>query len=75
MHEDKTFRARLEKIDDGMYRAFYRQTTPREEQEDEAGAKGRIPPDTHVGSDAASVRAFVESLAKNRGFEKVVWEP
>lgn len=70
--EETVFRARLEQVGDHMFRAFYRRDTIG--ADDDQGAKGHITPDTHIGTDARSVKTFVESLAKNRGYDEVLWE-
>jgi hypothetical protein len=70
--EETVFRARLEQVGDNMFRAFYRRETIG--AEDDQGAKGHITPDTHIGTDAEAVKAFVESMAKNRGYQRVLWE-
>ena len=69
------FRAKLEQTGPNMFRAQYRGDINRTEPRNEVGGEGsHILPDTHIGTDEDSVRAFVETLAKNRGFDRVVWE-
>jgi hypothetical protein len=31
-------------------------------------------PDSHIGTDAASVQLWVETMAKALGYDRVVWE-
>ena len=58
----------------GLFRAVYRGDV-------NAGAPAAAPTgaaemlDTHIGVDAAAVKAFVEQLAAARGFSRVVWGP
>ena len=75
MPDDKAvFRARLEESG-GLFRAFYRGDMNRTEPRSEVGGEGEhILPDTHIGVSEETVRAFVEELARSRGYEQVVWE-
>jgi hypothetical protein len=69
------FRARLEQVESDLFKAVYRgDLNPSDPMDDINGDERRLFPDSHIGTDAGSVRSFVESLAKNRGFSQVVWE-
>jgi hypothetical protein len=69
------FRARLEQDRGGLFRAIYRgdlnATEPRTEVE---GEGPQVLPDMHIGTDPDAVRVFVETLARDRGYSRVVWE-
>lgn len=66
----------------GTLRAIMRETEPNvlkseypgEMNQDEAGVEA-FPPDSHIGTDAASVKVWVETMAKDLGYDRVVWEP
>jgi hypothetical protein len=62
------FRARLEQIGEGMYRAFYQRDAGIAEPAIDTRARGHVAPDMHTGTDPDSVSPFVESLAKNQGY-------
>ncbi len=69
------FRARLEQVEKSVFKATYRgDMNPSDPPDDVNGSADRLFADSHVGTDAHSVRSFVESLAKNRGYDRVVWE-
>ena len=68
------FHARLERVGD-LYRANYRADPNPSTPVSGVEAEGpQIWTDSHVGTDPAAVRTWVESLAKNRGYARVVWE-
>jgi hypothetical protein len=72
---ETVFRARLEQTGPQLFRALYRgDINPNEPRNEVAGDGDHILPDSHIGTNPQSVRAFVEALAENRGCTKVVWE-
>ena len=78
--ERRAFHARLEQTEPNLYRASYRgDINPDSDGPDsDAGttlAEGpQLYPDTHIGTDAEAVRNFVETLARQHGYDTVVWE-
>jgi hypothetical protein len=64
-----TFRARLEEVEPNMYRAVYAG-----ESNPEDAAAAQVWPDAHVGDSPEAVKAFVEKLARELGYDHVVWE-
>jgi len=61
-------RAVLREVEPGLFRAEYTgEINPDNPDEREI-------PDYHVGTDAAGVRQWVETMATNLGYEKVVWD-
>jgi hypothetical protein len=64
-----TLRAIMREMEPGLFRAEY----PGEINQQEAGAEAI--PDSHVGTDAAGVRQWVETMARDLGYDRVVWEP
>ncbi len=64
------FRARLEKMDSNLYRAVYLG-----ELNPEHSAGGQAWPDAHVGDTPEGVKTWVENLAREMGYTRVVWEP
>lgn len=61
--------ARLERMDSGLFRAVF----PGEMNAENA-APGQQWPDAHVGDDPDGVKAWVESLAPQLGYRRVVWD-
>jgi hypothetical protein len=64
-----TLRAILREVEPSLFRAEY----PGEMNADNAGVEAF--PDSHIGTDAAGVKQWVETMAKGLGYEGVVWEP
>lgn len=64
-----TFRARLEQVEPGMYRAVYAG-----ELNPQGASPAEVWPDAHVGDSPEAVKAFVEKFARELGYERVVWE-
>jgi hypothetical protein len=62
-------RATLEEVEPGLFRADY----PCELNQEEAGREAF--PDTHIGTDAAGVKSWVEEMAAGLGYERVEWVP
>jgi hypothetical protein len=52
-----------------MYRAVYAG-----ESNPEDAAAAQVWPDAHVGDSPEAVKAFVEKLARELGYDHVVWE-
>ena len=72
---DTIFRAKLEQLEPNLFRATYRgDLNPSDPPDHIMGSANRLFPDSHIRTDADSVKSFVESLAKNRGYAQVVWE-
>jgi hypothetical protein len=63
-----TLRAIMREVEPNVYKAEY----PGEMNQDEAGVEAF--PDSHVGTDAASVKMWVETMATDLGYDRVVWE-
>jgi hypothetical protein len=59
----------LREMEPNLFRAAY----PGEINPDEAGVE--VLPDSHIGTDAAGVRQWVETMAKGIGYNRVAWEP
>jgi hypothetical protein len=64
-----TLRAIMREMEPNLFRAEY----PGEMNADDSGVEAF--PDSHIGTDAASVRLWVETMAKDLGYDRVVWEP
>ena len=64
-----TLRAILSEVEPGLFRAEY----PGEMNADDSGIEAF--PDSHIGTDAAGVKQWVETMAKGLGYERVVWKP
>jgi hypothetical protein len=64
-----TLRAIMRGVEPNVFKAEY----PGEMNQDEAGVEAF--PDSHIGTDAASVKLWVETMAKDLGYDRVVWEP
>lgn len=64
-----TLRAILREMELGLFRAEY----PGEMNADDPGVEAF--PDLHIGTDAAGVKQWVETMATGLGYERVVWEP
>ncbi len=63
-----TLRATLLEIEPGLYRAQYSgELNPENPDQREI-------PDFHLGTNAASVRQWVEEMASGLGYDRVVWE-
>jgi hypothetical protein len=62
------FHASLRQVEDGLFRAEY----SGEINPDRPDA--RQIPDVHVGTSAADVKIWVEQMAKNLGYTRVVWD-
>lgn len=64
------FHARLEKVEPNVYRAvFAGELNPSHPRTGEAW------PDAHVGDTPEGVKAWVENMARDLGYSRVVWEP
>jgi hypothetical protein len=61
--------ARLERMDSGMYRAVFAG-----ESNPEDPAPGQEWPDAHIGDTPEGVKLWLESLAPQLGYRRVVWE-
>lgn len=64
-----TLRAIVREMQPGLFRAEY----PGEMNQQQAGVESF--PDSHIGTDANGVREWVEAMAVNLGYDRVVWEP
>jgi hypothetical protein len=64
-----TLHAILREVEPNLFRAEY----PGEMNQDEADIEAF--PDSHIGTDAAGVRQWVETMAKGLGYDRVVWDP
>ncbi len=63
-----TFRAVLRQIEPGLFRSEYSgEINPQDPD-------AREIPDFHIGTDAASVKLWVEQMATGLGYDKVVWD-
>ncbi|HYZ21330.1 MAG TPA: hypothetical protein VE690_04150 [Rhodopila sp.] len=63
-----TLHARLREVEPGVFSAEY----PGELNPAEGGPQTY--PDTHVGTDPAGVRSWVEQMARGLGYDRVEWE-
>ncbi|HEY0422170.1 MAG TPA: hypothetical protein VGC82_02490 [Rhodopila sp.] len=63
-----TMRAVLHETEPGLYRAEYSGELNPEDSD------ARDFPDSHIGTDADGVRQWVETMATNLGYDKVVWD-
>jgi hypothetical protein len=63
-----TMHAVLHETEPGLYRAEYSGELNPEDPD------AREFPDSHIGTDADGVRQWVESMAANLGYDKVVWD-
>jgi len=64
------FHARLEKVEKNLYRAvFAGEMNPKDP------AEGQAWPDAHLGDTPEGVKLWVENLAREMGYSRVVWEP
>ena len=71
----REFHARMEQPEPGLFRATYRADINPDDGSAKILSEGpHILPDTHIGTDEASVRSFVETLARGRGFDRVIWD-
>ena len=71
----RAFHARMEQPEAGLFRATYRADLNPDVASAEILSEGpQILPDMHIGTSEAEVRNFVETLARSRGFDRVVWE-
>ncbi|HSU05011.1 MAG TPA: hypothetical protein VLI93_05525 [Acetobacteraceae bacterium] len=61
--------ARLERIDSGMFRAVFAG-----ELNPENAAAGQEWPDAHIGDTPEGVRGWVESMAPQLGYRRVIWD-
>jgi hypothetical protein len=61
--------ARLERMDGGMFRAVFAG-----EMNPEDAAPGQEWPDAHIADTAEGARAWVESMAPQLGYRRVVWD-
>lgn len=69
------FRAVLEEVSPGLFQATYRGDANADESAGGTLLDGpHVVTDQHIGTEAAAVRSFVEALAQQRGYERVVWE-
>jgi hypothetical protein len=64
-----TLHAILREVEPNLFRAEY----PGEMNQDEADIEAF--PDSHIGTDAAGVKQWVETMAKGLGYDRVVWDP
>ncbi len=63
------FHAKMEKLEEGLFRASYLgETNP------ESPAPGQALPDSHLGTDAAEVKTWVEQMALSMGYSRVIWD-
>lgn len=64
------FHARLEKVEPKVYRAvFAGELNPAHPRTGEAWA------DAHLGDTPEGVKSWVENMARELGYSRVVWEP
>lgn len=63
------FHARLERVQHNMYRAVFAG-----ELNPEDPAQGQAWADSHLGDNAEGVKAWVENMARELGYSRVVWE-
>ena len=64
------FHARLERVEPNVYRAvFAGELNPADP------ASGQTWPDSHLGDTPEGVKAWVENMARDLGYSRVVWEP
>jgi hypothetical protein len=62
------FHASLRRVEDGLFRAEY----SGEINPDHSDA--RQIPDVHLGSSATDVKVWVEQMAKDLGYTRVIWD-
>lgn len=62
------FRARLRQVEDSVFRAEYSGEINPESPD------AREIPDHHVGTSAEGVKMWVEQMAKNLGYDRVIWD-
>lgn len=60
--------ARLRKVEEGLYRAEYSGEINPENPD------AREIPDYHVGTSPEEVKIWVEQMATNLGYDRVVWD-
>jgi hypothetical protein len=63
-----TLHAQLREIEPGLFSADY----PGEMNGGDAGPEAF--PDSHVGTDSAGVKNWVEEMAAGMGYDRVVWD-
>lgn len=63
-----TLRAILREMEPGLFKAEY----PGEMNQDQSGIETF--PDSHIGTDASGVKQWVETMATQLGYQRVVWE-
>jgi hypothetical protein len=57
----------LREVEAGLFRAEY----PGEMNADDSGVEAY--PDSHIGTDRDGVRMWVEQMAANMGYDRVIW--
>ena len=62
-------KATLHEVEPGLFRAVY----PGESNPEQADVEAF--PDSHLGSDAAGVKSWVEEMAAGLGYDRVEWVP
>jgi hypothetical protein len=71
----REFHAVLKQVEPSLFRATYRADLNPEQAASATELQGpQILTDMHIGTDAISVKTWVEQLALSRGFDKVVWD-
>lgn len=63
-----TLHARLLEVEPGLFQAEY------VEDDRERQMPTLSLPDSHIGTDREGVRTWVEQMARNMGYDAVVWE-
>ncbi len=63
------FHAKLEQLEDGLFRASYLGETNPEDP-----APGQALPDSHLGTDPGEVKTWVEQMALSMGYSRVIWD-
>lgn len=64
------FHARLERVQNNLYRAVFAG-----ELNPDNPAPGQAWADAHLGDTPEGVKAWVENMARELGYNRVVWEP
>ena len=57
----------LQEVEPGLFQALY----PGEANQENAGIEAL--PDSHIGTDAAGVKNWVEQMASGLGYDRVEW--
>ncbi len=68
------FHARMELAEPGLYRAMYRGVANSDNPEAPKSDGPHILPDTHIATDPAGLKQWVEELARGLGYDRVSWE-